>query len=79
MQAMKERVVEHVRYRTVGDFRHDLDSQSVLHVMRGKAYRYLLECGQHSDAARRPVPPLGGAAQRSRQRGHARLAQLGGE
>ena len=48
MQAMKERGVEHVRYRAVGDF-NDVEIQAVLHGMRTEAYRYHRQHAEDSD------------------------------
>ena len=48
MQAMKERAVEHVRYRAVGEF-NDVEIQAVLQGMHEEAYRYHREHEKNSD------------------------------
>ena len=48
MQAMKERNVEHVRHRAVGDF-NDMKISADLREMCAEAYRYHCKHKQHSD------------------------------
>ena len=58
VQAIKSREVEHVRYRAVADYPHDVDLQAVLQAMRHAARDALPTVDAGENVSRLPWPPI---------------------